>query len=298
MSSLVLELQQEALNPKVALPDLLRKALVVARKLDIRDFKTWAENELNGYEDRDLIPNYRKIRGEAQCFNMVRGWVPIMFSERESEEYWTLWSCVESVSEIAVLAGQESGSSFIKASYSAEAAKALCNGIGVSTIPVRLIVPITKLARILDAVRNTILNWAMKLEEDHILGEGMTFTASEKETAKSTTYNITNFFAPVHSSQIQQQTAESTQVVAQVKVDTSDIRAFIEEIKANLHKLGLSSEAEGELNAEIGTLDAQVSSPKPKTSILHESLASVRRILEGASGTIAAQLLMRLGSIS
>ena len=36
---------------------------------------------------------------------------------------------------------------------------------------------------ILDKVRNTILNWSLKLEADGILGEGLTFSQQEKKTA-------------------------------------------------------------------------------------------------------------------
>ena len=38
--------------------------------------------------------------------------------------------------------------------------------------------------RILDAVRNAILNWSLKLEKDGILGEGMSFTPQEREVAR------------------------------------------------------------------------------------------------------------------
>ena len=48
MDSLVLELQRECLAPGVSVTDLLRKALVVARKLGVKDLQSWIENELNG----------------------------------------------------------------------------------------------------------------------------------------------------------------------------------------------------------------------------------------------------------
>lgn len=296
MTSVVRQLQQEALNPKVALPDLLRKALVVGRKLGMQDFQAWAENELNGYKDGRLVPDYRRIHGTVQSCNIVHGWQSIMFSDRESEDYWSLWLCQQSISEISALADQKSGGSFLEVSYSAEGAQALRKGLGVSR-PVRLAVTTAALARVLDSVRTIVLNWALKLEEDGILGEDITFTAVEKKVAQSRTYNITNFFAPVQSSQIQQQTSESIQVTAPIEFHAAAIRELIEEIKTSLHELSLSRETEGELNAELGTLDAQIGSPKPKTSILRESMASVRRILEGAGGAIAAQLIMRLDAI-
>jgi hypothetical protein len=52
MTSLVEELQRDALDSSVSVLDLLRKALVVATKLNIDEFKEWIELELKGYSDK------------------------------------------------------------------------------------------------------------------------------------------------------------------------------------------------------------------------------------------------------
>ena len=54
----------------------------------------------------------------------------------------------------------------------------------------------SELYRILSTVRNKILDWALLLEENGIVGEGMTFTEVEKQTAQSTQVinNYTNNF--------------------------------------------------------------------------------------------------------
>ena len=48
----------------------------------------------------------------------------------------------------------------------------------------------------MSTVRNKILDWALLLEENGIVGEGMTFTEVEKQTAQSTQVinNYTNNF--------------------------------------------------------------------------------------------------------
>jgi AbiTii-like protein len=51
------------------------------------------------------------------------------------------------------------------------------------------IAPPTALVGILETVRMVILNWTLKLEEDGILGEGLSFSSSEKQTASEHTYN-------------------------------------------------------------------------------------------------------------
>ena len=59
MASIVIELQKEALDGDIPLSDLLRKALVVARKLKVKEFDIWVSKELEGYSDNSEIPNYR-----------------------------------------------------------------------------------------------------------------------------------------------------------------------------------------------------------------------------------------------
>ena len=59
--------------------------------------------------------------------------------------------------------------------------------------PVRIIGR-NKLASIIDTVRTTILEWALKLEAEGIMGQGMTFSEEEKrKAAVSTEIHITNF---------------------------------------------------------------------------------------------------------
>ncbi len=68
MSGLVLELQRDALNPSVSTLDILRKALVVARKLNLKDFEHWIKLELDGYPSED-VPDYRRTQGQLRAWN-------------------------------------------------------------------------------------------------------------------------------------------------------------------------------------------------------------------------------------
>lgn len=59
----------------------------------------------------------------------------------------------------------------------------------------------------MSTVRNKILDWALLLDENGIVGEGMTFTDGEKKTAQNTQVinNYTNnFFAEVSDIDVQQ----------------------------------------------------------------------------------------------
>jgi hypothetical protein len=137
----------------------------------------------------------------------------------------------------------------------------------------------------------------MKLEEDGILGVGMSFTPVERETAGKTLYNINNFYGPVQSPQIQQETSQSIQISSIEQVNIPELRAFLGALQKQIDRLNLLEEVKQELSAEIKTAEAQADSPKPKNSVIKESLGSIKRILEGAGGGVAANLLMQLGSL-
>lgn len=85
MDSLVLELQRDALDRTIHITDLLRKALLVSRKLKIKDLEEWLNGELNGY-DNTLIPDYRNVSGELKVFNPYNGWNPVMLNDKEWQD--------------------------------------------------------------------------------------------------------------------------------------------------------------------------------------------------------------------
>ena len=63
---LVDDIIELAVDDTVRLPVILRKCLVVATKLKNHRLKGWASGELNGYDDRDALPQYRVIRVQAK----------------------------------------------------------------------------------------------------------------------------------------------------------------------------------------------------------------------------------------
>ncbi len=86
MSSLILELQREALSPSVSVINLLRKALVVANELDIKEFQEWIELETYGYINSS-IPGYRTTRGQMRGWNPFHQWQPIIVQESKNLKF-------------------------------------------------------------------------------------------------------------------------------------------------------------------------------------------------------------------
>jgi hypothetical protein len=189
MASLVIELQQDALNHSSKVSDLLRKALVVARKLKVTEFEEWINRELNGYEGSEDAPKYRMLEGQIKAWNPYHGWVPVMFDDPAIAENLSRKATSQPIGEIEAVAesARDKGGSTVM-NFSKEVERALVAHMDIP-LPISLFLPATRLQGILELVRNIVLNWALKLEEDGILGEGLTFSAEEKKLAARNVYN-------------------------------------------------------------------------------------------------------------
>lgn len=297
MASIVEELQRDALNKNISVTELLQKCLLVASKLGIDDFASWARLELDGYKIRK-VPEYRVIHGDPKVFNPYHGYQPIFFEDAKDAEFISKMNFNQPIGEIDHLLANRVGHGDLAVSYFPDVEKRLLELMELPMKP-SLHISASHIHGILDAVRKIILEWSIKLESDGIIGEGMSFSREEKAKAHSVTYNVKNYFqGNINRSQIQVETVESTQKGSFQDFNLFDLKKFIRSLKESLDAIGIEGENKDELISEIRTLESQTESPKPKHSILRESLISVRKILEGAAGNLVASgLLGEIGKL-
>ena len=194
MKSLVHELQREAMNPDSRLTDILRKALVVASKLKVEDFKEWIESEMKGYQDGKKIPAYRKVNGQVKARNPYHGWIPVIVQDAEISELISNRTIGQPISELESLCQQNEDGGDLMAPLPYDWIMKLFSKspeFQLGMVPT-LIIDRSRLVGILDAVRNEILDWSLALESKGILGNGMSFSTEEVKMAKST-ININSF---------------------------------------------------------------------------------------------------------
>lgn len=76
MSSAVCDLQLAIAEGEQPLTQLLRKAKLMAAKLNLEDVEQWIDYELKGYPPEVTLPGYRHITSiHLENHNPVRGWV-------------------------------------------------------------------------------------------------------------------------------------------------------------------------------------------------------------------------------
>ena len=299
MASLVEELQRDVLNSEVRITELLRKSLVVATKLKLDEFATWTRRELEGYGG-DKVPDYRVLHGRPEVYNPYRGFIPFSFgddvkgTQRISKIHFN-----QPIGELEYSLTDKSGSgSDFRMSYSTVTEQTLMKTMPIPLQP-SLLINASRVKGVLEAVRDIILNWSLKLESDGIIGDGMSFTSEEKERAQAgVVHNVNNFFhGDIQNSQVQIETTSSLQSQS-VEFDVEKLEKLVEALRSTIDVIGIDQGGRKELESAISALEAQAKEPKPEKSLIGDSLTSVRHILEGASGNLVANgLLNQMGSL-
>ena len=227
----VIELQILCQDESKPITQLLRQALVIATKLDIEDFVDWCNNELKwyiGYKKKGNIPPYRVFFGELYASELgTNKLLPVIFSE-DILDSLKLKILPESVTEIEDWLTRDD-KSYVTLNLDKDLEKMCLDlfrktmiqdyaslGFGNSVLHQRLlpqyhpvlIVSKSALMNIFSNVRQVILEWALMLEKQGILGENLIFTKQEKEVATDNpNIHIGNFqgiLGDVTNSQIQQ----------------------------------------------------------------------------------------------
>jgi hypothetical protein len=293
MGSIVEELQREAMSSTSNISDMLRKSLVVAKKLKIKDFENWVNQELNGYKvTNNALPEYREIIGNLQWFNPVRGWCPAIIPDEEILDMVRKIKTSQPITELEDLVNSDH--EYLAVQLPQGQQNLLAQLFNEPT-QFQLSFGKSQAQRMIDTVRNIVLEWALKLEEDGIMGEGLSFSKEEKQEASKHDYTVV--IGNASGVQIQQQTQHSTQTMIN-EMDLGKVSTFISTLKENLNQIGLQEEAQKVVEYEVTTISKELESDKPKSSKIKQSLQSIRTSLEGAAGNLTASgLLYLLGQL-
>ena len=103
--------------------------------------------------------------------------------------------------------------------------------------------------------------------------------------------NITSIGA-MTDSQLQIDSPGATQVATFNENGYEELMEVIQSLKESIDQLGIDPQQKSELQVDIQTIEAQMLSPKPKAAIITEYLGSIKRILEGVTGSALASGLL------
>ncbi|MBQ6285597.1 MAG: hypothetical protein IJK67_04735 [Bacilli bacterium] len=202
MNSLVLDFENKVNDNKYSITDLLRHCLIIARKLKQQEFVEWIYNELNGYENKE-VPSYRKIPLNIKFLNPYYGWCPYVVTQKEVCDNLSHMPIKITISEIEETT-REKDNDIIRFSVPGELKKSLINTVEFETDFCYEGSRISMI-KIIDAVKNEMLNWILSLEENGIIDENNKFNNNQiKKANKVTSQIINNFYGDKNSIDLSQ----------------------------------------------------------------------------------------------
>lgn len=178
MVSLINEIQQGCIDDKVSIDSLLRRVKLAAVKLRLGDLEGWIDSELNGYVGD--VPNHRIIRGELAGLDPHSGWLPVKINNVEMVDLLTKAHVRQSIAGLHDLIANTGGTGSYDFPISAKVLR-------LSKInAVRLVIQIPRggIVGVLSFVRNMVLDWSIEMERNGVIGDGMSFSSKEIESAK------------------------------------------------------------------------------------------------------------------
>ena len=268
---IVIELQRLASDGNCPVDELLRKALIVSTKLRITDFTAWIRCELDGYQEKE-IPEYRIVQTSLKAINPVNGFHMPIFSDVPGRgDEFSRSPAKSPVGELSELLKSDSKS--FQMPLPNRVQRRLHQQCDMP-VPMECYLKVSRNAvySIIDAVRNTILQWALQLEQEGILGEGMRFTSEEKAIAMtSQNIHIGNFqgvLGDVNESTVTQSLTMSVQAgnfssLQQKLTEAGISKEDLEQLKTALEadpKPSKSSEFGPQVSSWIGTMMGKAAS--------------------------------------
>ncbi len=284
MPSLVEQLQRDATDPSVDVATLLRRAKVAASKLTLEQLESWMEHELRGYPHDIQVPSYRKLAGQMKAWNPFNGWIPIM-GDPETMQLLCSFDCHESIGQIEdLLRGADSGT--VKRVMGPEQI-AVLNQITDANAPrYELTIGKTLLTKIVDEVRNSILDWALGLEKSGIVGSGFSFSAEDKQKAQEAHVAITigsigSFIGNMGSGNT------AGDINASIG-DVNSVKNLIDQLRPHLSELEATGADPKKLKTAIVAIDDETKKETVSNAKLGSLLGGLRDALVDASGSIIA----------
>lgn len=282
MEWLVKEIQIDILNNK-SITDILRKTLILYKKLNLDDIE-FIEKELNGYNDDDKIPNYRII-----SWYRILGWNPY--------NWWILASINDDklFKKLVVKKILYPISEIIK--FEKWASMSLSNDIMWKIMDYqteyKLEIAGGEFSKIIELVKNLLLNRCIELENNGILWEWISFSKEEIEKAKSIN-NTTNIFNwPINDSNLQVSTTNSKQKNINNDFDSKKLNELISQITKlwneikKLPKWDIIIKSFEEIKIELDN-------NKPDKSIIKDKIISIKDTLNWINWSLIASWILKL----
>jgi len=285
--TLLEQIQRDAIDPNVRVSDLLRRVKLAAAKLGLGTVEDWVDHELNGYEAK--VPGYRKVPVRLMALNPSHGWIPMVddLIERVSTQ-----DIRQSAALIEDLISRDT-TGYLRSPLPAAAVAKLDKMSSYPFGRYEWHIDLSQATSILDAVRNAVLDWAIRLEKAGVTGSEFSFTNEDKAKAQHTVmnnFNVGSIGSLTGNLGSGNTTGDITVGSVEVR-QVSDLIAQVRRYTPDLVAAGVSEEA---LSSKVGQLEAECGRGKLNQSVIRGLLTDIRNMVSSAGGNLVSTGVLSL----
>jgi hypothetical protein len=278
--TLLRQIQEELASSDVDVVAVLRKCKILARRLHSDQFAQWVDWELNGYPKDAEVPEYRTVHPVHYASFSNGYWsvqqqpISVLLIDKEWRHVFEPFPYRAGIAAVKTLASTKGGGMLDRNDFrfllTNKVVDLPCHQFWSQISDVEL-------KQIVSAVANRLLDFVMDIEaENPNAGEA---PASEIPVSPEKVQQLVQnyFHGPVGN--IAQNSSGFSQT-ATVNVD--QVRELVTTIRAEFANVQLEPATRASADAQLATIDAQLSAPTPNEGIVREAGRSLRTIIEGA----------------
>lgn len=171
--SLLRDIQDAAINSEIDISTVLRKCKVLAVKLGNENFKNWVDQELNGYNNIDNLPDYRILSVDSKgdfsgaSRRVKNADIPLLCIPEQLRETFSIAYCAEPISAYESLLKSSEVDSF-QQKWAPDFVALYGKGI-IQNMTCRTawkVIPYSSLVSLVDSVRNRVLDFVLEIESE------------------------------------------------------------------------------------------------------------------------------------
>lgn len=277
------------MDSNVPLVTLLRQAKVAASKLRLPSLESWIDQELSGYENGNDVPDYRILVGRPVAFNQFRGWIPIILPTPEMNEALSTVHVCESVASLGQL-NLDNGP--LHRPLPTDMIQFLNSQSPVQFGNMVLELSGGQIAHILESTRGRVLDWALKLEEAGVTGQGISFSDRERQIAQAQPMNI---HIQNHGTMVGAVGAGNTASGISVEgINVAALASAISQISGSVNDLVAAGVNERGLRSAVDDIQRELHQDRPDRNLLRGRVNDLKELLVGAGGNLIAAGAVRL----
>jgi len=172
--SLLRDIQSSAVDAKEPIGTLLRKCKILAARLGSSEFSAWIECELNGFSERDQLPEYRIMTvgckghfsgGFGSAMNNAE--IPSRCIPKDFREGLYTSYLAQPISSLESLINDSDGGT-VQEPWPADVTAHFGANMyqGMNCLQAWKVIPVNALVGVLDMIRNRVLNFVLEIESE------------------------------------------------------------------------------------------------------------------------------------